>query len=235
MDSRSETADGGDQSVLDIIEGWYQIPVLLLVVVVMFALRMQSYTNFIRNGEVYFSGNDAWYHFREVMYTVKHWPRTIPFDPWTNFPYGTFVGQFGTLYDQIVATVALIIGLGSPSQELIAKTLLVVPAVAGAFAAIPVYFLGKHLSGRIAGLFSAIVLMLLPGTFLSRTLVGVADHNAVEPLMMALSIFGLIVALQKAEATMPVWEVVREELIENRKIHTLREPLIWSLFAGFLI
>ncbi len=200
----------------------------------MFAWRMQSYSNFIRNGEVYFSGNDAWYHFREVMYTVKHWPSTIPFDPWTYFPYGTFVGQFGTLYDQIVATVALVLGLGSPSQALIGKTLLVAPAVAGALAAIPVYFLGKRLSGRLAGLFGAVVLMLLPGTFLGRTLAGVADHNAVEPLAMALAVLGFVIALQKAKSTMPVWEVVREELLESRSLNTLSEPLKWSLLAGFL-
>jgi len=233
MGSRSKTDDGGGQSVLEIVENWYQIPALLLVVAVMLFLRMQSYSNFIRNGKVFFSGNDAWYHFREVMYTVKHWPYTIPFDPWTNFPNGTFVGQFGTLYDQIIATTALLLGIGSPSQELVAKTLLVAPAIAGAFTAVPVYFLGKRLSGRAAGLFGTVVLMLLPGTFLGRTLVGVADHNAIEPLMMALAVAGLFIALENAEMTMPVWEVVREELFENRELDTLIEPLKWSLLAGF--
>ena len=234
MGSRSQTDDGRGRSILEIVEDWYQVPLLLSVVAVMFALRMQSYSNFIRDGEVYFSGNDAWYHFREVVYTVKHWPHTIPFDPWTNFPYGTFVGQFGTLYDQIVATVALVLGLGSPSQTLIAKTLLVAPALAGALAAIPVYFIGKRLSGRIGGLFGAVVLMLLPGAFLGRTLVGTADHNAVEPLMMTLAVAGLVIAFQKAETTMPVWEVVREELIESQEIDTLKEPIKWSLLAGLL-
>ncbi|QCC46938.1 oligosaccharyl transferase, archaeosortase A system-associated [Halobellus limi] len=235
MGSRSETDDGRGQSILDLVEDWYQIPALLLVVGAMFAFRMQSYSNFIRDGEVFFSGNDAWYHYRSTMYTVQNWPSTMPFDPWTGFPYGTFAGQFGTLYDQIVATVALIVGLGSPSPELVAKTLLVAPAVAGALAVIPVYFIGKRLAGRLSGLFGAVVLMLLPGSFLNRTLVGVADHNAVEPLVMALGVAGLVVALQKAEETMPVWEVIREELFERREVDTLSEPLKWSLFAGFLV
>jgi dolichyl-diphosphooligosaccharide--protein glycosyltransferase len=117
MGSRSETNDGGGQSVLNIAEDWYHVPALLLVIGMMLAIRLQSYDNFIRDGEVYFSGNDAWYHYREVMYTVQNWPSTMPFDPWTYYPYGTVVGQFGTLNDQIVATVALIIGLGSPAQN----------------------------------------------------------------------------------------------------------------------
>ncbi|WP_144903922.1 oligosaccharyl transferase, archaeosortase A system-associated [Halobellus captivus] len=234
MGSRSETDDAGGQSILDIVEDWYHIPALLLVVVAMAAIRLQSYSNFIRNGEVFFSGNDAWYHLRSTVYTVQNWPSTMPFDPWTNFPYGTYVGQFGTLYDQIVATAALVIGLGSPSPELIAKTLLVAPAVAGALTAIPVYVIGKRIAGRFAGLFGAVVLLLLPGSFLNRTLVGVADHNAVEPLAMALAVAGFVIALQKAQQTLPVWEVVREEVIENRELDSLEEPLKWSLLAGFL-
>ncbi|MFD1685871.1 oligosaccharyl transferase, archaeosortase A system-associated [Halobellus litoreus] len=234
MGSRSEADDGGGKSVLGIVEDWYQVPALLLVVVAMFAIRIQSYSNFIRDGEVFFSGNDGWYHYREVMYTVQNWPSTMPFDPWTGFPYGAFAGQFGTLYDQIVATIALVVGLGSPSPELVAKALLLAPAVAGALAAIPVYVIGKRLAGRLAGLFGAAVLLLLPGSFLSRTLVGTADHNAVEPLAMGLAVAGLVIALQKAASTMPVWEVVREEVVERREIDTIEEPLKWSLLAGFL-
>jgi len=222
------------QSVSDLVQDWYHVPALLLAVVAMAAIRLQSYDTFVRDGEVFFSGNDAWYHYREVMYTVRNWPSTIPFDPWTNYPYGTFVGQFGTLYDQIVATAALVVGLGSPSPDLVAKTLLVAPAIAGALAAIPVYVVGRRIAGRPAGLFGVVVLLLIPGSFLSRTLVGVADHNAVEPLAMALALAGFVIAVRTAERTMPVWEVVREELLEARSPTTLTEPLRWGLIAGFL-
>ncbi|WP_336024865.1 oligosaccharyl transferase, archaeosortase A system-associated [Halobellus salinisoli] len=236
MSADNDDSEGiPSQSVLDILEDWYHVPALVVVVVAMLAIRLQSYSNFIRDGEVFFSGNDAWYHFRATVYTVQNWPSTMPFDPWTNFPYGTFVGQFGTLYDQIVATAALIIGLGSPSQELVAKTLLVSPAVAGALTAIPVYLIGKRLSGRFAGIFGAVVLLLLPGSFLSRSLVGVADHNGIEPLAMGLSVAAFVIALARAKESMPVWEVIYEEIIENQEIDTIGEPLKWSLLAGFLI
>jgi len=74
MGSRSKTDNRSDQSLLDILTDWYHLPVLLLIVGAMFAIRMQTYSNFIRDGEVFFSGNDAWYHFREVMYITDHWP-----------------------------------------------------------------------------------------------------------------------------------------------------------------
>ena len=186
-------------SLIDTLENHYAKLGLAAIVSIMIWMRMQTYNSYFQNGEVYFSGNDAWYHLRSVNYVVRHWPATMSYDVWTGFPEGTFAGQFGTLYDQIIATVALILGFGSPSPRLIADVLLVAPAIAGGLTAIPVYYLGKHLSGRLGGLLAATVLMLLPGTFLTRTLVGVADHNAVEPLVITIAVLGLTLALHKAE------------------------------------
>ncbi|EJN61249.1 oligosaccharyl transferase, archaeosortase A system-associated [Halogranum rubrum] len=232
MSERSESADersvlNTDGSLVDTLREKYHVPALLAVVAVMLYVRLIPYGRFIVDGEVLFSGNDAWYHLREVQYTVRNWPSTIPFDPWTYFPFGTSTGQFGTLYDQLVATVALIIGLGSPSEALVAKTLLVAPAVFGALTAIPVYLIGKRLGGRLAGVVSAVVLMLLPGTFLQRTLVGVADHNGVEPLFQAFAVFALLVAFGIAEREKPVWE-----LVSDRDLDALRTPLLWGALAG---
>ncbi|MCG1003037.1 oligosaccharyl transferase, archaeosortase A system-associated, partial [Halobacterium noricense] len=108
-ESRASSISAG--SALDALENWYHVPVLGAVLAFMFWVRVQAWDSFTQNGDVYFSGNDAYYHFREVMYTVQHWPSTMPFDVWTNFPNGTSVGQFGTLFDQIVATAALLVGL----------------------------------------------------------------------------------------------------------------------------
>jgi dolichyl-diphosphooligosaccharide--protein glycosyltransferase len=220
--------DTEDSSVVGTLRDWIEIPVLLVIVAGMLWIRLRSYSNFLRDGQVYFSGNDAWYHLREVRYVVRHWPFTMPFDPWTNFPTGTFVGQFGTLYDQIVATVALIVGLGSPSPDLVAKILLVSPAVAGALTAIPTYLLGKRLAGRIAGLFSAFVLLLLPGTFLQRTLVGFADHNGVEPLFQAFAVLAMMVALAVGQRERPIWE-----LVVARDWDAFEATAKWSVLAGF--
>ncbi|WP_224449836.1 oligosaccharyl transferase, archaeosortase A system-associated [Haloprofundus salilacus] len=228
MSHRTESVEETEDSYLDYLEDWYHVPALLGVVAVMFYIRMQGYGNYItEDGTVIFSGNDAWYHLREVEYTVRHWPFTMPFDPWTYFPYGTYQGQFGTLYDQIVATAALIAGLGSPSDQLVAQTLLVAPAVFGALTAIPVYYIGKRLGGRFAGLFGAVILMLLPGSFLQRSLVGVSDHNGVEPFFMAIAILAFMLAFAVAEREKPIWELVAE-----RDVDALRSPLKWSALAG---
>jgi dolichyl-diphosphooligosaccharide--protein glycosyltransferase len=230
MSLRTGSDGDGAPSVLDRLEEWYTVPALLVVMVVMLRIRLLSYDAFVRGEDVLFSGNDAWYHLREVNYTVRNWPATMPFDPWTYFPFGTSTGQFGTLYDQLVATAALAVGLGSPSSDLVAKTLLVAPAVFGALTAVPTYLIGKRLGGRVAGLFGAVLLALLPGLFLSRTLVGVSDHNGVEPFFQAFAILGMIVAVEVAERELPIWE-----LVADRDVDALRTPTLWAALGGFAV
>ncbi|WP_380677006.1 oligosaccharyl transferase, archaeosortase A system-associated [Salinigranum sp. GCM10025319] len=238
MSQRSERAEGTSvtdgQSVLDVFEDWFHVPALLLVMGFMVAVRLQRMDTFTRDGTVYFSGNDAWYHLREVNYTIRHWPATMPFDPWTYFPYGTSTGQFGTLYDQLVATAALVVGLGDPSATLVSQTLLVAPSVFGALAVIPTYYLGKRLGGRVGGLFGAVVLALLPGTFLQRTLVGFADHNGAEPFFQALAVLAIVVALAVAEREKPIWELVAAREFDELRIPTLYAALAGVALAGYM-
>mgnify|MGYP007124919452 CR=1 FL=1 len=99
-------------SVLDLLEEWYHVPALVAVAAFMLWVRLQSYGEFVSDGDVVLSGNDAWYHLRQVTYTVRNWPATMPFDPWTYFPSGTSDGHFGTLSDQPVATAPLVVGPG---------------------------------------------------------------------------------------------------------------------------
>jgi oligosaccharyl transferase (archaeosortase A-associated) len=214
-------------SALGVLENWYHVPVLGAVLAFMFWVRVQAWENFTQNGEVYFSGNDAYYHFRQVMYTVQHWPETMPYDVWTGFPTGTLAGQFGTLFDQIVATAALIIGLGSPSEQTISMTLLFAPVVFGVLLALPTYFIGKRLGGRLGGVFAAVILALLPGYFLSRSLVGAADHNGAEPLFMSLAVLATMVALTVAQRENPVYEQFLD-----RDVAGLRRVVGWSVLAG---
>jgi len=217
-------------SVVDLFQRYYHIPVLAVLLGFMLWLRILPADNFIQPDGVYFSGNDAWYHLRETTYVVNHWPFTMPFDPWTQFPYGVSNSQFGTLYDQVVATAALIVGLGDPSQRQIATTLLYAPAVIGAAVAIPTYFIGRRLAGRFGALAGVAVLALLPGTFLRRTTAGFADHHAAEVLFHAIAVLAFMIALRVAEREKPIYE-----LVLDRDWDALRTPTKYSVLAGIAI
>ncbi|MFB6253168.1 MAG: STT3 domain-containing protein, partial [Halobacteriaceae archaeon] len=209
---------------------WYQYPVLGVLIAFMLWVRTRSFERFTVNGEILFTGNDPWYHYRMIVYTVNHWPRTMPYDPWTHFSVGTNVGQFGTLFDQLIATAALIVGLGNPTEHTIRLVTLFSPAVFGSLVAIPTYFVTKRLSGRVPALFAALVLALLPGQFLSRSLIGFADHNIAEPLFQTTAVVFILIALAIGERDRPVFEQFQERDVEG-----LRSVLGWSVLAGVSI
>jgi dolichyl-diphosphooligosaccharide--protein glycosyltransferase len=218
------------ESALEWAERWYHVPVLLVLLGFMLWNRVKSWQNFIVDGEVLFSGNDAWYHYRSTKYVVENWPATMPFDPWTYFPYGTTNGQFGTLFDQIVATVALIIGLGSPSDQTIAMTLLFAPAVFGTLVAIPTYLIGRRLGGRVSGVTAVTVLAFSTGALLQWSRVGSSDHHVAEALFQVLGVLGVMVAVSVAARDKPIYEQFLE-----RDIGALRDTVSWSVLAGVAI
>jgi len=226
-ESTLDTPAVDTDAVLETVEDWYHVPAVAALAAFMLWLRVRTAGNFIRSDGVLFSGNDAWYHYRQIVYTVQEFPKTMPFDPWTFFPFGTSVGQFGTLFDQLIATGALVVGLGDPSTRTIAEVVVYAPAIIGTLTIVPTYYIGKRLGGRSAGVFAAGVLAFIPGLFLQRSLAGVADHNMAEPLFQATAVLGTIVALEVASREKPVWEQVRD-----RDWDGLRAPLGWSVLAG---
>ncbi|WP_136715484.1 oligosaccharyl transferase, archaeosortase A system-associated [Halorientalis salina] len=209
------------------VKRWYHIPTLVVLLAFMLWVRVRGWSNFVRDGTVLLSGNDAWYHLRQTTYTVNNWPATMPFDPWTYFSYGTSNSQFGTFFDQLIATGALIVGLGDPSQETIAMAVLLAPAIFGTLVAIPVYLAGKRMGGRFGGLVSVLVLALSTGGFLQRSMAGFSDHHVGEILFQMIAVVGVMVALSIAQKERPVWE-----LVVNREWGALRRPVGWSILAG---
>ncbi|APE95325.1 oligosaccharyl transferase, archaeosortase A system-associated [Halodesulfurarchaeum formicicum] len=228
--SDDSTASGSTidmEALTDTFRRWYHVPALVLAVVTMFFIRIQSADRFLQPGKTYLAGNDAWYHLRQVQYSVENGLATMPFDVWTGFAAGNNSGQFGTLFDQLIATAALIVGLGDPSSQQVATVVAFAPAIFGALVAIPTFLIARRFGGNIVGVIAAFVLALLPGLFLQRGTIGSADHNVAEPLFMSLAILGLLVAFAVADRERPVWEQLLELDIAG-----LRNVIGWGVLAG---
>ncbi|MFC4988562.1 oligosaccharyl transferase, archaeosortase A system-associated [Saliphagus infecundisoli] len=216
--------------IVDVLEE-YPLIVVALAMGFMFRSRARSYERFLTNdGEPALAGIDPWYHWRTVQWTAEHYPHTMPFEVWTGFPTGRYVGQFGTLFDQIIVTVAMVAGLGDPSTEtLYLVSLLIVPAMA-ALTAVPIYFVGRRLGGRLGGVVSVLLLALFSGEFFRRTTAGQLDHTAGEVLFMAVAVLALMVALGVAERHKPVYE----QLLD-RDWRGLRTPTLYAVAAGIAL
>ncbi|MFC7141803.1 oligosaccharyl transferase, archaeosortase A system-associated [Halosimplex aquaticum] len=216
--------------VADAVGRYYHIPVIVALLGFMLWSRVRDWKQFLIDGTVFFSGNDAWYHYRMVQYTVEHWPKTSPFDPWTYFPQGTHSSQFGTVMDQLVATAALVVGLGNPSDHTVRLVALFAPAVFGTAVAIPTYYLGKRLAGKFAGVVAVATLAFAGSTFAQRGTVGFYDHHVAEALFMTAAVLATMVAVSVAEKDKPVWE-----LFQARDVDALRRTVGWSIVAGAAI
>ena len=224
MNRLTETIEDDERSVLKLIEQWYHIPVVIGIVVFMLWSRMQSYGNFIVNDNVYFRGNDAWYHLRETSYLLENWPNTLPFDVWTGFPQGRSAGQFGTLWDHIMAVS---VWIARPIMGSTEEVMLVMAPIVGALVAVPTYLIARRFVDRLAAITGIVVLALLPGTFFSYSLVGFPDHTAAEVFFQSCTVLGFLVAFAVAEREKPVWE-----LFIDRDWKALKSPVGYATAAG---
>ena len=226
----SEDSAAGD-GILGTLGRWYQVPVLAGLMAFMFWTRYQSHDSFTRGGDGFWlQAVDSWYHWRATNWMVDNVPWTLSFDAWTGFPDGQAPGQFGTLFDQIVVAVSMVLGLGNPGEsDVLLAALVTVPALA-ALVAVPVYYIGKRLTTRVGGVVGAATLALFAGEFFRRSTAGQFQHHAAEALFMAIAVLAVVVALTVAERERPVWELVR-----RGDWDALRRPTLYSALAGLAI
>ncbi len=205
---------------------------LAFVVAFMAWVRSMGRDDVFVDGSVYFtSGNDPWYHARIVHLIVDHFPATQRFDAWSQFPFGTGRHSgFGGLFDQSIALVALVLGGGSPSPELVDTVIAFAPVAFGALTAIPAYLAGKWATNRWGGILAAALLSVFGGQFLSRTVIGVADHQSSEAFFGTLAFAGFIYAMQTGYAEKPTVADIRD-----RNWVVLRRPVVASFLGGVAI
>ena len=231
MSERNESSESGGSSVLDLLEDYYHIPALVGVLVFMLWTRIQSHSDFVVDGQVYFRGNDPWYQFRETAYLLQNYPNTMPYDVWTGFPYGVHVGQFGTLWDHIAAVAAVLTAPITGGGEAGAmQTMLFMAAVFGMLAAIPTYLIARRFVDRFAAVVGVATLALFSGTFFGYTLVGFPDHHAGEVFFQSVAVFAFLVAFAVAERHAPVWE-----LVVDRDVDALKPPTLYAALAGLAL
>ena len=102
------------------------------------------------------------------------------------------------------------------------------PAILGALAIIPVYFIGKELFNRWAGVIAAGLLAIAPGEFMGRSILGFVDRDALEVLLTVLTMLFLILAIKSAR---------QKELGFNLKPlgRSAIKPLVYSLLTGIFL
>ncbi|MBM3157362.1 MAG: oligosaccharyl transferase, archaeosortase A system-associated [Chloroflexi bacterium] len=202
---------------------------LALFAIFGFALFLRiyfSYDNVFRDGWINFQETDCYYQMRQVLNLALHFPHRNLFDPYFIYPGGFTIGSPPFFY-LILGFFSWLFGAGSPSLKVIETVGAYVPAIMGALVTVPVYFIGKELFNRKAGLLAAALIAILPGQFLWRTMLGFPDYHVAETLFTVVTMLFLILALKSARQNgisfRSVW-------VRDWKI--LKRPLIYTLSAG---
>lgn len=165
---------------------------ILTIMILGIALRLIAGRNTLVQGSVLFDGYDEYYHMRRILFTISHFPSTLWFDSYLDYPKGMDL-TWPPLYDQITAAIALItFSRTQASAEMIGAT---VPVLIGAAAIVVVYFMVREAFGRNIALLSAFMASIAP-YYLQKTMLGAADHHSLEVLLLVTSVmfltFGLI-------------------------------------------
>ncbi|AAM07107.1 oligosaccharyl transferase, archaeosortase A system-associated [Methanosarcina acetivorans] len=209
-----------------------RLPCTLVVSIIgfiAFLIRIRpSNSVFLSNGFVRFGGNDPWYHMRTLNFLLENYPSRVFYNPMTNYPYGSYI-HFGPLFDQMMAITSLLLGMGSPDQNLITTVGAYFPAVLGALTVIPVYYIGKYLGGHKTGILAAILIAFAPGQFLHRSVIGFTDHHVSETLFSTFFMMFFMLALISAKE-----KGLRFEHVITKNLDALKEPLIYSIMAGVM-
>ena len=120
---------------------------------------------------------DSWFSVRQVEQIVANYPAYAWYDPMISYPTGKII-DWGPAYPMLVATVAYL--TGSQTQgEIITTVSWIAPLLA--LLLIPLCFLaGSIVWGRRAGWIAAILIPILGGEVIFRSLYGNLDHHILD-------------------------------------------------------
>ena len=209
---------------------WLVATLLLIFFGVALYLRVAPAYDVVFAGDIVkFNANDAYYYLRQIDSLVHNFPHLISFDPYLNYPTGLPLGPLN-FFVYLLGGIIWLIGLGSPSAHVLDTISAYLPAVLGALTVIPVYFIGKAMFDRRAGIVAAALIAVLPGEFMGRTALGATDRDALEFLLTSLTMLFLILAIKTAREKQLTFRS-----FNLRNLSVLTRPISYSLLSGIML
>jgi oligosaccharyl transferase (archaeosortase A-associated) len=187
------------------------------------------YDQIFVNDWVWFRETDAYYYMRHIESLVRNFPHFNTFDPYILFPGGGG-GLVRPFFPWLIAGIIRLVNLGTPTLHTMETIAAYMPAILGSLTLIPVYFIGKELFNRWVGVISAALVVILPGEFLHRSLLGFTDHHVAEVLFSTTCVLFLIMAIKRARER----EISFGHLL-NRDWSIITKPLVYALLAGIFL
>ncbi|VVB72804.1 Dolichyl-monophosphooligosaccharide--protein glycotransferase AglB [uncultured archaeon] len=172
---------------------------LLAVLIIGLLLKFFAGRSSLTENGILLPGYDEFYHMRRIIYTANHFPNTLWFDSYLNFPYGLDI-TWPPLFDQISAAFSLALGGRSyGGMEMAAAT---VPMIIGLIAIAAIYYLVRELFDSKVALMAGFMTAIAP-YYLIYTMLGATDHHCLEVLLQLLSLLFIVMAFSRREKRYP--------------------------------
>ncbi|MCS7129969.1 MAG: oligosaccharyl transferase, archaeosortase A system-associated [Archaeoglobaceae archaeon] len=169
--------------------------ILLIPVLIAIKIRILNPWDSVFTFTVRLAENDPWYYYRLIENCIHNFPSRIWFDPMTQYPYGTYT-HFGPFLVYLSVAIAML--SGATSGEALRSFLVFIPAIGGLLTIFAVFFLTRSVFNVRTAIISALLISIIPGQFLHRSMLSFNDHHIWEIFWMCLS-FAFFILLLKGE------------------------------------
>jgi oligosaccharyl transferase (archaeosortase A-associated) len=202
---------------------------LALIFVLSLALRIAVPWDHVFAGQwIKFTDNDAYFFMHLLDNLSNHFPSMSSLDPYFAYPFGIDLSGQRLFYVQFMGFFTWMFGGGAPSQGVVDLVGVFFPAILGALMVFPVFFIGKAIFNKWAGLISALFIALIPGEFLVRTLLGNTDIHVMEIFFSTLFMLFMVLSANSGASInlRPLTPGVGRSLIK---------PMVYALLAGLAL
>jgi len=216
--------------ILKRIPSWAVVLFLLIcIVAVAFWLRVALPFSQVFVGDwVKMTGVDAYYYMRMVDNIVTHFPDLTQFDPYYVFPEGRSTDLQPDFFAYTMAAIIWLLGLGRPDQHMVDVIAVYIPPFMVAATVVAAFFLGKALVNKWAGLLAAVMIAIMPGEFLSRSLLGYTDQHIAEVMWSTIAMLLFMLAMKQAEG-------MDLTAIREKGWKTVIRPLLTAILSGITL
>ena len=184
-----------------------------LIAIFFLVLFMNSYFNIVSNVNMnpsgttmtdtfYLSGPDPYYNMRLVDNTAQtgRFPFFSSNDPLLAYPIGSSGGRAPLMVMSAIGFSKLLVPFMSEADA-IGYAMQFIPALFGALLVFPVYFIGKILFGKKAGLIAALLIAIIPIHISSGhgSAYGLFDHDSFNLVLYFLTFLFLIKSIKEKD------------------------------------
>ena len=212
------------------IPSW-AIVLFLLIVIVAVALWLRvalPYDRIFAGDLVKLADVDTYYYMRLVDNLAAHFPQLTQFDPYLKYPGGWVTGGSPDFFAYFMAAIVWVAGLGSPGQHMVDAIAVYIPPFLAALTLLAVFFTGRALGSKWLGLLAAALLAVIPGEFLSRSLLGHTDHHIAEVLFSSGLMMFVFLAIKESDG-----KRLGDMLHDGWK--GIGKPVLYGLLGGLFL